>query len=49
MRQSDYLGTLEDDKLYALLSNTNSRDAEFVLKRFEDAGYTCRIAEEVAI
>lgn len=46
MRQTDYLGKLSDGGLYALLSNTNSSDADFVIQRFAEAGYKSRIREE---
>lgn len=47
MRQSDFLGQLEDSGLYALLSNTSNADAEFVLNRFNDAGYSSHVIEEI--
>ncbi|MCI8326660.1 MAG: NAD-dependent epimerase/dehydratase family protein [Lachnospiraceae bacterium] len=40
LRQSDYLGELEDGNLYVLLSNTGKEGALYVKKRFEEAGYT---------
>lgn len=46
MRMSDYLGTLKDGKLYALLANTKSSDAGIVLKRFAECGYDARVVEE---
>lgn len=45
MRQSDYIGELSDGHLYALLSNTEDKDAEFVMRRFAQAGYESRIKE----
>ncbi len=39
MRQSDYIGQLSDGNLYVLLSNTDQKDADFVIQRFEKAGY----------
>ncbi len=48
LRQSDYMGTLGDGNLYALLSNTNTADAQYVIKRFEEAGYVSQIVEESA-
>ena len=45
MRQSDYIGKLSDGHLYALLSNTESKDAEFVIRRFADVGYKSWIKE----
>lgn len=47
MRQSDFLGQLEDSGLYALLSNTSNTDAEFVLNRFREAGYESHVIEEI--
>lgn len=49
LRQSDYMGRLTDGNLYALLSNTDSKDAEFVRKRFEEVGYTVSVKEEVQL
>lgn len=49
MRQSDYIGKMSNGRLYALLSNTNYEDADFVIKRFENTGYKSVIQEDVAI
>lgn len=49
VRQSDYLGRLNDGNLYVLLSNTSQEDADFVKKRFVDAGFACEIQEEISI
>lgn len=43
LRQSDYIGTLQDGRLYTLLANTNSQDAEFVIRRFMELGYESSI------
>ncbi|MCM1191378.1 MAG: NAD(P)-dependent oxidoreductase [Butyrivibrio sp.] len=43
LRQSDYIGTLEDGRLYTLLANTNGGDAEFVIRRFAELGYESSI------
>lgn len=43
LRQSDYIGTLQDGRLYTLLANTNSQDAEFVIRRFTELGYESSI------
>lgn len=43
LRQSDYIGTLEDGRLYTLLANTNSGDAEYVIRRFAELGYESSI------
>lgn len=46
MRQSDYLGKLQDNRLYALLANTDNKDAEAVISRLETTGYKSRIWED---
>ncbi len=46
LRQTDYIGTLSDGGLYALLSNTNMQDAQFVIKRFADIGYESHIVRD---
>lgn len=43
LRQSDYIGTLEDGRLYTLLANTNGTDAEYVIRRFAELGYESSI------
>lgn len=43
LRQSDYIGTLEDGRLYTLLANTNGGDAEYVIHRFAELGYESSI------
>ena len=47
LRQTDYIGTLEDGNLYTLLANSNDNDAQFVIKRFADMGYNSRIVKDV--
>ena len=49
MRQSDFLGVLQDGRVYALLANTRPKDAAVVLQRFRDSGFNCRITEEVSL
>ena len=49
MRQSDYLGELEDGRIYALLANTNATDAQLVESRFEEEGFGCEIQEDIAV
>jgi nucleoside-diphosphate-sugar epimerase len=49
LRQSDFLGRLTDGNLYALLSNTDNKSADFVIKRFGDAGYPCHLQEEISV
>ena len=46
IRQSDFLGELEDGNLYALLANTNDKSAEMVENRFREAGFECSIQED---
>lgn len=43
LRQTDYIGTLSDGGLYALLPNTANEDAHYVIKRFADAGFDSNI------
>lgn len=45
LRQTDYIGTLNDGGLYALLSNTSREDAGYVIRRFADAGFSSEIVE----
>ncbi len=47
LRLSDYIGTLEDDRLYVLLANTNKMDAQYVMQRFAELGFTTEIVEEI--
>lgn len=46
LRQTDYIGTLADGCLYALLSNTSHEDAQYVIKRFSEIGHNSYIVEE---
>lgn len=47
LRQSDYIGTMKDGCLYALLSNTNSTDAQIVMDRFKQVGYASEMVGAV--
>ncbi len=47
LRQTDYLGTLNDGKLYVLLANTDREEAEIVIQRFAKAGYKSEIVERI--
>ena len=47
LRQSDYVGELEDGKMYALLANTSTKDADMVRERFEKEGVYCQIQEDI--
>lgn len=49
MRQSDYVGMFEDGRVYALLANTNAKDAQFVENRFREVGFQCEIQEDIAV
>ncbi len=46
MRQTDYIGTLEDGGLYLLLPNTKVQDTQFVIKRLDEIGYDGRVVED---
>lgn len=46
IRQTDYLGILEGNKLHVLLTNTNAENAGIIVDRFKQAGYNSRIAAE---
>lgn len=48
IRETDYMGMLEDGKLYILLSNTNKENARGVIERFRDSGYESLPKEEIA-
>lgn len=45
LRQSDYIGILEDGGLYVLLANTSRADARYVLGRFEELGFRSQVVE----
>ena len=45
MRSTDYLGVLENGKLYALLSNTNEENVGGVIERFRTSGYDSLVKE----
>ena len=47
LRQSDYIGTMKDGRLYALLSNTSSTDAQIVMERFKQVGYVSEMVGAV--
>lgn len=46
LRTSDYVGTLADGYLYALLANTTMEDAQFVIHRFSGMGYEMEVMED---
>ena len=45
LRQTDSIGTLSDGRLYVLLANAGTKDAEFVIRRFEKLGYQSSVVE----
>ena len=45
LRLSDYVGTLSDNNIYVLLSNTAKEDAGYVISRFKEAGYATEFVE----
>ncbi len=49
LRQSDYLGSLEDGCLYILLPNADSGDAQFVIQRLGANGFEVSIVEEMDV
>lgn len=49
LRETDYIGQLEDENFFVLLSNTDEVDGAAVLKRFEQHGIRMNWIEEGAI
>lgn len=49
VRQTDYLGQDAKGGLHVLLANTDVAGANFVQKRFEDAGMGCQVEEALAV
>lgn len=49
LRQTDFIGILDDGRLYALLANTNEKDAELVMARFAECGFESEIREELGV
>ena len=49
LRTSDYLGTLSDGGLYVLLADSGLKEAEYVLKRFEEIGYHAYVTEDIPL
>ena len=47
LRQTDYMGTMEDGHMYVLLANANKSDAGIVMSRIAKAGYDSEIVEKV--
>lgn len=48
LRQTDYLGVLEDGRVYVLLANTNNLDAKYVIERFAGMNFGSCIVEEIS-
>lgn len=49
MRQSDYIGVLDEESLYILLTNTTVETSSFVMNRLLKAELTCKIMEEMRV
>ena len=48
IRQTDYMGLMEGEKLYILLANTDMKNAEVVQERLRKLGYESTLKEDVA-
>ncbi len=48
IRQTDYMGLMEGEKLYILLSNTDLKNAEVVQERLRKLGYESTLKEDAA-
>lgn len=46
LRDSDFIGTLDDGKMYILLSNADGNDASYVIDRVKNEGYDCVLLED---
>lgn len=49
LRQSDYMGLMQDGNLYVLLANTTLEDAHIVQDRFTQYGHITEIVEKVEL
>ena len=47
VRNSDYLGSINDGFLYVLLANTSPKDAGYVTQRIAEAGYSYRLVTDI--
>ncbi len=47
IRQTDYMGIINGERLYILLSNTDIKNAEVVRKRLHKIGYSCVLKESL--
>ena len=45
LRNSDYMGQLDDGELYVMLSNTNLSNAKYVVDRFETMSYPSKVVD----
>ena len=48
IRQTDYMGLMEGEKLYILLANTDMKNAEVVQERLRKLGYESTLKEDAA-
>lgn len=46
IRNTDYVGVLEDGNMYVLLCNTNSTEASSAVERIKSGGYNCILLED---
>lgn len=46
LREVDYMGVNEQGILYVLLNNTSAKDAQFVLKRFQEQNVQAQLVDE---
>ena len=46
LRTTDYVGLKADGGVQVLLANSGPKDAEFAIKRLQDAGFVCQMEEE---
>jgi len=49
LRTTDYVGLLPEGNLQVLLANSAPADAQFAVKRLQDAGLDCRVEEEAVV
>jgi len=47
LRQMDYVGCLEDETLYILLTNTNRAGSDVVIRRLDENGMNVRVVEHL--
>lgn len=49
IRNTDYVGVLEDGNMYVLLCNTNNEEASFAVNRIQSSGLKCVLLEDFKI